>query len=559
MKITQIINELNVIDQEPVDKYLNQFESRTPAIANWLKTKAKTYILNSERDMTSIDPDSIDLTQAPSWLKTAVERGDELYEFDPSQELKQEIEHILDYLNSDAFDQHSKLNRISFAQAKQMSDNWHHQLANPSKKELERRKKRQLDDSDLVKTIYKFKDGYRIVELTNDACKTREGELMGHCVGGGNYRDKTILSLRDTSNEPHATMEISNTNPFLIVQLQGKANQDVVEKYWPYMSEFLRKTDYHLEPQFLRKIGLVEIEGEIYEINNMPDGLKVGGSLDLSRAIITHLPDGLKVGGSLNLHNSNITQLPDDLAVSGSLYLSNTKITQLPEKLTVSGSLDLRNSKITHLPDDLTVGKDLYLSRTPITHLPDGLKVGGGLDLSNTKITHLPDDLVVDGDLDLKDSKITQLPEGLKVGGSLYLTNTPITHLPDGLKVGESLYLSNTPITRLPENLTVGRSLDLYDSNITQLPEGLKVVGYLYLSNTKITQLPDGLTIGGDLYLSNTPITHLPDGLKVGGSLYLSNTKITHLPDDLIVHGEVYYDNTGITREEYNRWESSQR
>jgi hypothetical protein len=479
MKITQIINELNVIDQEPVDKYLNQFEANTPEIANWLETKAKTYILNSERDITSIDPDSIDLTQAPSWLKAAVERGDELYEFDPSQELKQEIEHILDYLNSDAFDQMNKLNRISFAQAKQMSDNWHHQLANPSKKELERRKKKELDDSDFVKPIYVFKNGYRIVELTNDACKTKEGELMGHCVGGGNYKNKTILSLRDKSNEPHATMEISKKDPFEIVQLQGKANQDVSEKYWPYVREFINQTEYRLAPFYLKKIGLILIDGEIYEINNMPDGLAVDGDLDLRNTSITQLPDGLAVGGSLNLSDSNITHLPDDLTVGGYLDLSNTKITQLP--------------------DGLTVGRILDLSNTPITQLPDDLAVGGDLDLSNTKITHLP----------------------------------------NGLKVGRILDLSNTPITQLPDDLAVG--------------------GNLYLSYTKITQLPEGLTVGGNLYLRYTKITQLPDGLKVGGDLSLSNTPITHLPDDLVVHGEVYYENTGITREEYNRWKSSQR
>jgi hypothetical protein len=516
MKFRQIINELNVIDQEPVDTYLNQFEANTLEIANWLKTKAKTYILNSQRDMTPIDPDSIDLMGAPAWLKTAVERGDELYEFDPSPELEEEINSILDYLNSDAFDQHSKLNRISFAQAKQMSDKWHHQLANPSKKELERRKKRQLDDSDFVKPIYKFKDGYRIVELTNDACKTREGELMGHCVGDGGYRSKTILSLRDNKNEPHATMEISKNDPFEIVQLQGKANQNVSEKYWTYVLEFITQTDYRLDPRYLRKIGFIDINGETYEINNMPDGLTVDGDLDLRNSKITHLPNGLKVGGSLNLTYTPITHLPNELTVRGSLDLSNTKITQLPEKLTVGGSLDLSNTKI--------------------AHLPDGLKVDGGLYLSNTKITHLPD--------------------GLKVGGGLYLSDTPITHLPDGLTVDGSLNLTYTPITQLPNGLTVRGDLDLRNSKITQLPEKLTVGGSLDLENTKITQLPEKLTVGGSLNLSNTKITELPEKLTVGGSLDLALTKIAHLPDDLIVHGEVYYENTGITREEYNRWKS---
>jgi hypothetical protein len=44
-----------------------------------------------------------------------------------------------------------------------------------------------------------------------------------------------------------------------------------------------------------------------------------------------HLPDGLTVGGSLDLEGTGITSLPDGLTVGGSLYLDGTGITSLPD------------------------------------------------------------------------------------------------------------------------------------------------------------------------------------------------------------------------------------
>ena len=68
-------------------------------------------------------------------------------------------------------------------------------------------------------------------------------------------------------------------------------------------------------------------------VNELPEGLSVGGSLDLRGTQITQLPEGLSVGGSLYLRGTQITQLPEGLSVGGYLYLRGTQITQLPEGL----------------------------------------------------------------------------------------------------------------------------------------------------------------------------------------------------------------------------------
>jgi hypothetical protein len=110
---------------------------------------------------------------------------------------------------------------------------------------------------------------------------------------------------------------------------------------------------------------------------HLPEGLTVGGTLDLNRTAITVLPEGLTVGGGLYLIGTAIKALPEGLTVGGDLDLRGTAVTALPDGLTVGGCLDLRGTAITVLPDGLTVGGDLYLNDTAITALPESIRIRG--------------------------------------------------------------------------------------------------------------------------------------------------------------------------------------
>ena len=90
----------------------------------------------------------------------------------------------------------------------------------------------------------------------------------------------------------------------------------------------------------------------------------------------------------------------EDLDVKGDLYLYNWGGVSLPEGLKVGGSLDLTLSKIKSLPPDLKVGENLNLRLSKIISLPSGLEVGRDFNISYTKITIVPQDLKVGGDLD---------------------------------------------------------------------------------------------------------------------------------------------------------------
>ena len=54
--------------------------------------------------------------------------------------------------------------------------------------------------------------------------------------------------------------------------------------------------------------------------------------LDISDTPLKELPEGLTVGGFLNLSRTNIKSLPKKLTV-GTLYLIDTNITELPKDL----------------------------------------------------------------------------------------------------------------------------------------------------------------------------------------------------------------------------------
>ena len=74
-----------------------------------------------------------------------------------------------------------------------------------------------------------------------------------------------------------------------------------------------------------------------------------------------------------------------DLSVDD-LYLSDTKITQLPDNLKVRGTLHISNTPITTLPNNLTVGIDLYADRTKIASIPNNLKIGENILLTDTPL-----------------------------------------------------------------------------------------------------------------------------------------------------------------------------
>ena len=355
MKIYLSISR-NIGNSDKVQVYLSQLSEEHPEQKTWVNSVLKNYLLKVHEDLK---PHRV-LKKDPDWMHR--EQQEPIMDVQLSPRFKMDIEHALGYLKTQ-----DRVDRVSVPDAIRLGNEL-----------IERENKRASDKEGTVEVLHTFKDGYQWVSLKDKQALSREGKLMGHCVGqeeqgylkGVQGKTLEIWSLRDPSNSPHCTVEYLVKGK-KVKQIKGKQNKGVIQKYVPYCKEFLQLQENKgkvkdFDPEDLINIGILEQDGTWYDIFNLPENFTVKGDLDLFNTKITELPKGLKVKGDLFLSDTKITELPEGLKVGGSLDINGTKITRLPEGLEVGGGLDLNGTKITELPEGLEVGRALYLSGTKV-------------------------------------------------------------------------------------------------------------------------------------------------------------------------------------------------
>jgi hypothetical protein len=142
---------------------------------------------------------------------------------------------ILDW----AIDTKIDLFAFTFQEAFEQQGAWHLEMI--SKYDIE---KIEIPNIDNDRIVFRFSDKKHFLYLLNAEELKYEGKIMGHCVGGSNYKQKLknglslILSIRDSKNEPHVTIEIDVPSRS-VVQQQGKSNNEPVKKYKNFIKEFL--------------------------------------------------------------------------------------------------------------------------------------------------------------------------------------------------------------------------------------------------------------------------------------------------------------------------------
>lgn len=165
-----------------------------------------------------------------------------------------EIEHIIDFFNSDAAPK--RLNRMSYDEAKASAEKW--------LKALQKKGNGIVETDEDIQTFMDFGDGFRFVELKGQAAFQREGNMMGHCVASYYGKsESTIYSLRDTGNNPHCTVEVLK-NSDQVQQIKGKGNGPIHPKYINYVVQFLEKVGMEVRDSELENLGytnLSSIEG----------------------------------------------------------------------------------------------------------------------------------------------------------------------------------------------------------------------------------------------------------------------------------------------------------
>lgn len=454
----------------------------------------------------------------------------------------------IDYLKTqDTYD--------TFAKTLEEAQKWHDIMAQKVKL---RQRNEQMYQASLSGTcsVMKLTDGMEIVQLTTPEALDYESEYMGHCVGKGSYDEDVkkgtvkIYSLRDADSMPHATFEVRTNNKTpkdTIYQCKGKGNKAPVERYVPYIQEFVKAKDFDILGDS-QNIGLIRLydeetgKSELYDMYNIPKGKKFvyKGDLNLSDRNLTELSDlsSVRIDGNFSCFYNPLTSLRGaPREVGGNFYCNDTQITSLegaPQK--IGGDFKCSCSPLTSLKGaPQQVGGNFSCGRTQITSLEGAPQiVGGSFNCFYTPITSLHGAPKKVGSFDCCYTSITSL-EGApqEVDDSFYCHNTEITSLKGApQKIRGNFHCNATKITSLEGAPQEVGGFSCSDTLITSLMGAPRIVNKsFYCYNTKITSLEGVPQIVGDNFdCNNTPITSLEGGpQKVNGDFRCSFTNITSL------------------------------
>ncbi|MCL2473932.1 MAG: PcfJ domain-containing protein [Alphaproteobacteria bacterium] len=123
----------------------------------------------------------------------------------------------------------------------------------------------QPGDKEELSSFYLNGTEYKFYNLLTENALKYEGDKMNHCVGGYWSKVETkevrIISLRDDKNEPRATLEI-DTKTNTIIQIQGRKNKNIDEKYHQMILDFVSEPKWEIEvnDRFFEKIPAVRLK-----------------------------------------------------------------------------------------------------------------------------------------------------------------------------------------------------------------------------------------------------------------------------------------------------------
>lgn len=189
-------------------------------------------------------------------------------------------------------------------------------------------------------------------------------------------------------------------------------------------------------------------------LKRLPHGLHVGGTLDISKTAVRVVPDDCVVR-EVYADESCIVHLPDNWTVGESLYLRGCKmLKRLPNRLRVGDCLDISRTLITEIPEDCQLGS-LRADNSKLVRLPDSFCVKQDLSVENRSMKLWRAGLYGNSIWAIH-SDLETLPAGLELGGCLHLNNTKISEIPNDLVVAEELHLENSPIKKIPKEVIAG-------------------------------------------------------------------------------------------------------
>lgn len=335
----------------------------------------------------------------------------------------------------------------------------------------------QLDDKQ-ERLIEQLEDGFTIVELRTEEALDRESAYMQHCIGNGSYDDKVgtsrykYISLRDSTNKPHVTMELlSNGNgEWDILQFQGKQNKIPLPRYVKVLTPFLQKADLNFSEPIQSHVPYIIDEDRVWhDIGDLPSSLKCKDfrPLPFDNDMWTiKMPERLHLQRKLKLNHKKLIGFPSSIFIDEyqskqpKIELTTVEISDCPENIHIGGSARCVHLTFNSAPENITVDGYCEIGFTPESKLPNSITATGYVVIAHADCDIFQTRLNSGGDLSFWNTKINKIEHGMEVDGRLSFYKVPIRELPDGI-VTKELQLTYTNITSLPEGIIVTDKLIL--------------------------------------------------------------------------------------------------
>lgn len=198
--------------------------------------------------------------EVAAWINSVVKNY-----LEKNEENVGEIEHCIDYLNARAkkFEKRGKplrLKKMSYQEAKEKSEDW--------VKTMNKKGRNIVETEQDIEEVMVLDNGLRLVKLIGKNAYKREGKLMSHCVASYADKNTNVYSIRDSSNNPHCTLEVPEDYSS-IHQIKGKGNGAIHPKYTGSVLKALKYfKKAKIKKNELAYLGYREISPEVFEIYN---------------------------------------------------------------------------------------------------------------------------------------------------------------------------------------------------------------------------------------------------------------------------------------------------
>ncbi len=357
-----------------------------------------------------------------------------IYAFAPTSTMQEQINHISDWLKAAVHNNEPWLSKCDEQgrPKKLLKMGSLEQAAKEANKAMrifsQKAAAQPYNEATGERTVITFADGHRIVQLLTPEALDHESADVGHCIGEGAYDYKlksgshVFYSLRDPQRKGHATIEVKVESNDLM-QCKGKENKPPISRYMPYIQAFLKRKQFNLK-ESANMTGLIQANGEYYDIHNLPENIIIDGNFDLTGTDITSLPCNISASGNITLsRNSHLTSLKTNMSAGGNIYISdNTSLTSLNCDIFAGGEIYLRCQHLALLDGDISAKGNINLeSHSGPTSMPASISAEGDVTLSCRRLTSLTGDIIVDGDLNLTGTAIRNKPKNILVKGKIQM------------------------------------------------------------------------------------------------------------------------------------------